>query len=481
MDRQRHVNVVVVGGGAAGLAAAVAAQERGLTCQLLEAQTRLGGRVRTRTLKTGGTFDEGAQTINGDMGGVLDLVRSAGLHLAPVAQKGIGLCLLGDRAVRAETLPSLDDVFERLEDRSGRLGLVLDGLRALRRAKLDGATPWDGALSVSRALRVLPYPEVLPRGSLADALRALQLKPDEHTLATTVFAEILGRPAAEIDAGAVLDLWLNYASERDDLEFQIKGGMIGIIEALTARLSHTPRLGAPVAAIRTSPERVEVVTDDETWSTDHVIVAVPPPVAAKIAFDGEGCERLGTLFGAFASGDLIKSVLVFEKAFWRWRGLSGSAVFSDPQGLATVDGSGDGGGPFKLVAFHGGPVARQWAALPATGRQTLLLRHLARAFGEEAMNPIELADAVWVDDPWSGGGYNAILRAGAPRDAAARLASWGGRVMFAGAEIDDHFQGYVEGAIHSGRRAVDRIVHAMGTGGPHCPAVSEGGTLAEVA
>ena len=43
------------------------------------------------------------------------------------------------------------------------------------------------------------------------------------------------------------------------------------------------------------------------------------------------------------------------------------------------------------------------------------------------------------------------------RDAVARLAAWGGRVRFAGAELDDLFSGYVEGAIHSGRTAVARI------------------------
>ena len=70
-----HVKVIVVGGGAAGLAAAVAAEEAGLSCQLLEAQDRLGGRVQTVPLESGGRFDAGAQMVNGDMAAVLALAE----------------------------------------------------------------------------------------------------------------------------------------------------------------------------------------------------------------------------------------------------------------------------------------------------------------------------------------------------------------------------------------------------------------------
>ena len=96
--------------------------------------------------------------------------------------------------------------------------------------------------------------------------------------------------------------------------------------------------------------------------------------------------------------------------------------------------------------------------MPSDDRQARLLRHLSRAFGEGIPAPREVAEAVWVDHPWSGGGYNATVRVGGDPDAIARLAAWDGRVRFAGAEVDDRFWGYVEGAIHSGRRAIARII-----------------------
>ena len=200
-----------------------------------------------------------------------------------------------------------------------------------------------------------------------------------------------------------------------------------------------------------------MTTDAGIWTADNVIVAVPPPAARKIDFDITGRDDLTELLSSFAAGDLIKTVVVFDTAFWRLKGLSGGATFADPAGLVVVDASLDEGLPPRLIAFQGGPLAREWAALSQEARQALLLHHLSRAFGEEALTPREVAEAIWVDDPWSGGGYHATVRTGGNRDAVARLAAWDGRVRFAGAELDDLFSGYVEGAIHSGRTAVARI------------------------
>ena len=457
MKSEGHVNVIVVGGGAAGLAAASAAEHAGLSCQLLEAQARLGGRVRTVPLSSGGVFDEGAQMVNGDMRGVLAIAKRAGLHLSPIPQAGIGLCIVGEACLRAEDLISVDEIYELLEDQVVRWDSVGEVLRALRLKLQWWTAPWDSVGEAGRGLRLLFEKPTGPRGSLAAALRALLLSPEEHAIAFSLFSECLGGPPEEIDAHAVRDLLARYASERDDLEFQVSGGMMAIIDQLASDLRHTPRLSTPVQSIRAASDRVEVTTGAGVWTADNVVVAVPPPVARRIAFDIDRSDELAGLLSSFASGDLIKTVLVFETAFWRLRGLSGWATFADPAGLAVVDASLDDGLPPRLIAFQGGSLARAWAALPQDVRQERLLCHLRRAFGEDALAPTQVAEAVWVDHPWSGGGYNATVRTGGHRDAVARLAAWDGRVRFAGAEVDDRFWGYVEGAIHSGRTAIARI------------------------
>ena len=469
MCSQDHVNVIVVGGGAAGLAAAAAAEQAGLSCQLLEARGRLGGRVRTVPLRSGGVFDEGAQMVNGDMGRVLALAERAGLRLSPVPGAGIGVCIVGQDRLRAEDLTSVDEIYRLLEDHVVRWDSLGEALRALRLKLEWWNTPWESAGEAKRALDLLVEKRTVPRDSLAAALRALLLSPEEHAMAVSLFTEILSGPPEDIDAHAVRDLFARYGSQRDDLEFQFPGGMMQVIDQLAADVRHTPCLNTPVRRIRTTADRVEVTTAARTWTADSVIVAVPPPAARAIAFDMDGGDDLAGLLAAFTAGDLIKTVLVYDTAFWRLKGLSGSATFGDPAGLAVVDASLDDSTPPRLIAFLGGPLARDWAAQPQAARQAHLLRHLARAFGDDARTPREVAEAVWVDDPWSGGGYNATVRIGGCADAVARLAAWDGPVRFAGAEVDDLFWGYVDGAINSGRAAIARIIGDARRESPTCP------------
>ena len=452
-----HVKVIVVGGGAAGLAAAVAAEEAGLSCQLLEAQDRLGGRVQTVPLESGGHFDAGAQMVNGDMAAVLALAERAGQHLSPIPQSGIGLCVAGQELLRSEDLIEVDEIYTLLEEQVVRWDSPGEVLRALRLKLKWWNTPWESLGEAGRGLQVLLEPRAAPKDSLAAALRALLLEADEQAMAFSLFTELFGAPPEDVDAHAVRDMFSRYASERSDLEFQISGGMIAVIDRLASELRHTPRLRTPVDRIRVTGDRVEVASDAGIWTADNVIVAVPPPAARRISFDLEGGDALDGLLSSFTAGDMIKTVLVFDSAFWRLKGLSGTATFADPPGLAVVDGSLDDGLPPRLIAFQGGPLARELAALPQEARRTGLLQHLSRAFGAAVLTPLEVAEAIWVDHPWCGGGYNATVRVGRQRDAVARLAAWDGPIRFAGAELDDRFWGYVEGALHSGRNAVARI------------------------
>ena len=462
LKSESHVNVIVVGGGAAGLAAAAAAEEAGLSCQLLEAQDRLGGRIRTVPLKSG-VFDEGAQMLNGDMRAVLYLAGRAGAHLSPVPRTGIDLCIAAEESLRAEDLISADEIEALLEEQVVRWDSPLEVLRALRLKLKWWNTPWESVGEVKRGLKLLVEKPAAPKDSLAAALSALLLEEEEHAMAFSLFSEMLSAAPEDINAHAVRDISSRYMSERGDLEFQIAGGMGKILERLASGLRHAPRLEAPVHGIRMTGGNVEVTADAGVWRGDHVVVAVPPPAARRIAFDLHGRDELDGLLASFTAGDMIKTVVVFESAFWRRRGLSGSVIFSDPAGLITVDASLDDGLPPRLIAFQGGPLAREWAALPRDMRQARLLNHLGRAFGKDVSTPLEVAEAVWVDHPWSGGGYNATVRIGGNPHAVARLAAWGDRVRFAGAELDDLFWGHVEGAINSGRTAIARITSDLKT------------------
>ena len=460
MKTKPHVNVIVVGGGAAGLAAARAAEDRGLSCQLFEAQDRLGGRVRTGMLGDWTAFDEGAQMVNGDMAAVLELAKKAGLRCAPVPRTGESLCVVGDEVLDLNELISADDIYEYLEEQVVRWDSPREILRSVWLKYQWWTSPWESLGEARRGVERMVTPDEAPAGSLTAAVQDMLLCEEDTALALSMLTEGYGADPDEVDAGMVREVFSRYGSERDDLEFHFPDGMGRIIETLADGLRHEPHLKAPVMAITVQGQHVEVALADQQLTADHVIVAVPPPVASRIAFDLENGDELSELLAAFGPGAMIKTVLSYDKAFWRFDGLSGTAVFGDPMGLSVIDGSFDDGSAPRLIAFLGGPEARRWQTLSNDDRRNRLLGHLVRTFGDAAGTPRHVAERHWVDDPWVGGGYNASVRVGRRRDAIAKLADWQGGVSFAGAELDDSFWGYVEGAILSGRRAVDRLVAA---------------------
>ncbi|MFB7663412.1 NAD(P)/FAD-dependent oxidoreductase [Kitasatospora sp. NPDC056138] len=151
--RQSDPDVVVVGAGLAGLAAAHALTGRGLTVQVLEATERIGGRTATRELD-GFRLDNGGHLLNTDFPEPrrrLDLDR---LELRPLAP-GV-LVHSGGRRYR---VGDPQQTAARQAAARGPLGSPLDKARL-------GATL--GRLAVTPVPRLLARPETTTARALAD-------------------------------------------------------------------------------------------------------------------------------------------------------------------------------------------------------------------------------------------------------------------------------------------------------------------------
>jgi monoamine oxidase len=79
-------NVVVIGAGAAGIAAARQLQKAGLKVTVLEARTRLGGRVYTDTTRTSIPLELGAEFIHGESVVTHQWLEQAGFTALPVTR-----------------------------------------------------------------------------------------------------------------------------------------------------------------------------------------------------------------------------------------------------------------------------------------------------------------------------------------------------------------------------------------------------------
>jgi squalene-associated FAD-dependent desaturase len=117
------VRVVVVGGGFAGLAAAIALQERRHEVLLLERRGVLGGRATSyRDAVSGDDVDNGTHLMIGAYSATLDLIHAAGAEDLLLAQEDLRIDYVDDKGISSLDCPRLPAPLHLL---AGLLGLRL--------------------------------------------------------------------------------------------------------------------------------------------------------------------------------------------------------------------------------------------------------------------------------------------------------------------------------------------------------------------
>ncbi|CEG10145.1 Pseudooxynicotine oxidase [Afipia felis] len=119
MSLPSHIDVAIIGAGAAGLGAAHALQGSGQSTLVLEARDRIGGRSQTISLPNNVIFDVGCGWLHSaDKNPFVAIAEKLGFainrHRPPWQQQTFDAGF--PRAEREEFLAALDDFFERAED-----------------------------------------------------------------------------------------------------------------------------------------------------------------------------------------------------------------------------------------------------------------------------------------------------------------------------------------------------------------------------
>lgn len=244
-------DVIVVGGGLAGLTAAATAVQGGARVVLLEAHGT-GGRART-TERDGFTFNMGAHALYA--GGVgVGVLRSLG-----ITPQGAAPPLARYRALVGETTH-----------------LLPTGPGSLMRT---GAVGPRGKSQLVRLLSGLPRmkPAELSGTSVAEWLAGLRLRPDAEALVRALFR--LGTYTADVDhfsADAAITQ-LQLATKGGVL--YLHGGWQQLIDALAGALDI--RTGSEVLGVERAGEGVEVRAGEETMTARQVVLAAGGPEAVR--------------------------------------------------------------------------------------------------------------------------------------------------------------------------------------------------------
>ncbi|KAI5402868.1 lysine-specific histone demethylase 1 homolog 3 isoform X1 [Lathyrus oleraceus] len=489
-DSEVRKRVIVIGAGPAGLTAARHLQRLGFPVTVLEARSRIGGRVFTDRSSLSVPVDLGASIITGVEADVATERRPDPSALV-CAQLGLELTVLNsdcplydiatrqkvpldmDEALEAEYNSLLDDMVllvAQKGDQAMRMSLE-DGLEyALKRRRLERSR------RSNKHNNYLDGSFGLKRGIIHGKEMEEVLSPLERRVMDWHFANL------EYGCAALLkEVSLPYWNQDDvyggfgGAHCMIKGGYSTVVESLGDGLDiHLNHAVTNVAYGSTEPgpgNKVKVSTSNgNEFFGDAVLITVPLGClkAESIKFSPplppwkySSIERLG--FGV-----LNKVVLEFPSVFWD------DAV--DYFGATAEETSRRGhcfmfwnvrktvGAPV-LIALVVGKAAIDGQNLSSSDHANHALMVLRKLFGEASVpDPVAYVVTDWGRDPFSYGAYSyvAIGASGEDYDILGRPVD--NCLFFAGEATCKEHPDTVGGAMMSGLREAVRLIDLFSTG-----------------
>ncbi|WP_300406043.1 FAD-dependent oxidoreductase [Nocardioides sp.] len=455
------VDVVVVGGGIAGLVAARDVAEAGLSVLLVEARNRVGGRVLNHELKTkGATIESGGAFVGPTQTHIRRLAKQ--LHVPTFKEYNTGSSVYVSSTLGRIEYPGTVPPDPTILADAAILLTLIDQYAAEIAVDAPWSHPrareWD-RMTLRDFIRSTAI--VNPEGvaNLIEAWTQPGFGADPKELS---FLFVLWYVACSGDERHVGTFARNSETEGAAQERRFVGGSQLIPLRLARRLGDIVALRAPVDRIEQRDHRVRVHTRRGVVTAKRVIVAVPPPLLLDIDWSPGLPKQRRKLLKHQEMGKLMKCDAVYRTPFWRQDGLNGFGINDSGAARAVFDNSPKDGDPGVLLAFVGGDTWREFGRIGKAKRRQAVLEGFAAMFGEQALHPVEYTEHDWTKERWTGGGPTSIHAAdGSFSRFGPAIRRPFRRVHWAGTETSTYWSGYMDGAVRSGERAAVEVVERL--------------------
>src|SRR6516162_5994794 len=408
MSLPSHIDVAIIGAGAAGLGAAHALKAAGLAFVVLEARDRVGGRGHTIMASAEVTFDLGCGWLHSaDKNVFVDIAERLDFEidrtLPPWRDRAVGKAFPPDQ--RADFIRTLDEFFQRLHE------AATSGVDNPASRYLEPGNRWN---------------------------------PMIDAISTYI-------NGCETDRVSILDF---DAYEDTNLNWRVRRGYGALIAAYGASLP--VYFNCAVRLIDHSGRRVRIATSRGTLTADMAIVTVPTNLIAHetIRFspslpdkvDAAACLPLGL-------ADKVMLALDEPEALPKEGNLRGATMRTEmgtyhlrPFGQPCIEG------------FFGGRYAK---ALEDEGDGAIAaasINEIVSFLGSDIRRKLKpLKESRWARDPFARGSYSHALPGHAGKRAML-AASIDDRLFFAGEATSRNFFSTAHGAHDSGERAAKEVL-----------------------
>jgi monoamine oxidase len=242
-------------------------------------------------------------------------------------------------------------------------------------------------------------------------------------------------------------------------DFRVSGGTQNIVITMANQLGRkNVLLNNPVRRLSQGAKSIYAYADHATVQAQQAIVAIPPNLAGKIAYEPGVTAARDQLTQRMPVGSLIKTIAVYDTPFWRDQGVNGQVTSDQGPVKVMFDASPASGTPGVLLGFIDGDDARALEDAPASVRASAALASYVRYFGQQAGSPRAYFDQVWAQEVYTGGCPVGIMPPGVMTEYNTALRAPSGRIHWAGTETATVWTGYMDGAVQSGKRAAAEVL-----------------------
>lgn len=408
MSLPSSVDVAIIGAGAAGLGAAHALKNSGLSCIVLEARDRIGGRAWTVQASPDVTFDMGCGWLHSaDKNCFLAVAESLNFEinksLPPWRERAYGEAF--PQSERDDFARALDDFYERA------WGAAQKGEDAPANLYLEPGNRWN---------------------PMIDAISSYV-------------------NGCELDQVSILDM---EAYEDTNINWRVRRGYGALIVAYGAPCPLA--LNCNVTLIDHSAKRLRIETSRGLLTADTVIVTVPTNLIADeaIRFSPALPAKVEAARGLpLGVDDKVMLALDDAEAFPAEGNLRGATMRTAmgtyhlrPFGQPCIEG------------FFGGRLAKELEDAGDGAFAAYSIDEIAGFLGSGIRRKLKpLRESRWAHDPFARGAYSHALP-GHAGDRAVLAAPVDGRLFFAGEATSPNFFSTAHGARDSGERAAREVL-----------------------
>lgn len=238
--------------------------------------------------------------------------------------------------------------------------------------------------------------------------------------------------------------------------FRIAGSSTSVIKALAKPVATKIHLKTSVTAIKELVDHVAVETDQGVFTAEKIIVTLPPKIAARIVYTPELSEIVQQAMHSTHTwmSNAMKIGITFKTPFWRNKNLSGTVIGQVGAVTELYDHSNAEDTTYALMGF----LNEGLRDFSSEERKKRILDYLIKYLGEEIADYLTYEEKDWSQD-WhtSDDQLKSVYMSPSYGNAVFEKLYMNNRLLFSGAETATVYGGYMDGAISSGIKAVEKL------------------------